>query len=75
MKMASVLCISMLILAFVFPAYGQDQVASPLVKDLENMERILYGVPETGSVLIRTEKLEKDLIGDTLSGTLMERLN
>jgi hypothetical protein len=75
MKMASVLCISMLILALVFPAYGQDQVASPLVKDLENMERILYGVPETGSVLIRTENLERDLIGDTLSGTLMERLN
>ena len=75
MKMASVLCISILLLALVFPAYGQDQVASPLAKDLENMERILYGVPETGSVLIRTENLERDLIGDTLSGTLMERIN
>ncbi len=75
MKIASVLCISIVILAFVFPAYGQDQVASPLVKDLEEMERILYGVPETGSVLTRTENLERDLIGDTLSGTLMERLN
>ncbi len=75
MKMASVLCISILLLALVFPAYGQDQVASPLAKDLENMEQILYGIPKTGSVLIRTENLERDLIGDTLSGTLMERIN
>ena len=75
MKKASVICIGILILALTIPAFAQDQVASPLVKDLEEMERILYGVPESGSVLTRTEKLEKDLIGDTLSGTLMERLN
>ena len=75
MKMASAFGIGILILALVLPAYSQDQVASPLVKDLEEMERILYGIPETGSVLIRTENLERDLIGDTLSGTLMERLN
>ncbi len=75
MKKASVICVGILILALTIPSFTQDQVASPLVKDLEEMERILYGVPESGSVLTRTEKLEKDLIGDTLSGTLMERLN
>lgn len=54
-------------------AFSQEQVVSPLVKDLEAMEKILYGVPQSGGVLARIEKVEKDLIGDTLSGTLMER--
>ncbi len=54
-------------------AFSQEQVVSPLVNDLEAMEKILYGVPQSGSVLARIEKVEKDLIGDTLSGTLMER--
>ncbi|MGQ9473569.1 MAG: hypothetical protein ACUVRN_05905 [Candidatus Caldatribacteriaceae bacterium] len=52
---------------------SQEQIVSPLVKDLESMEKILYGIPQSGSVLLRIEKIEKDLIGDTLSGTLMER--
>lgn len=52
---------------------SREQIVYPLVKDLETMEKILYGVPQSGSVLTRIEKIEKDLIGDTLSGTLMER--
>jgi len=56
-------------------AGAQEEVASPLVKDLESMEKILYGLPQSGSVLSRVEKIERDLIGDTLSGTLMERVN
>ncbi len=54
---------------------AQEEVASPLVRDLESMEKILYGLPQSGSVLSRVEKIERDLIGDTLSGTLMERVN
>lgn len=54
-------------------AFAEVQVVSPLVRDLEAMEKILYGVPQSGSVLARIEKVERDLIGDTLSGTLMER--
>ncbi|MDI3543178.1 MAG: hypothetical protein PWP57_782 [Candidatus Atribacteria bacterium] len=56
-------------------AGAQEEVVSPLVKDLESMEKILYGLPQPGSVLNRVEKIERDLIGDTLSGTLMERVN
>ena len=54
---------------------AQEEVVSPLVRDLESMERILYGLPQPGSVLSRVEKIERDLIGDTLSGTLMDRVN
>ncbi|HPU08643.1 MAG TPA: hypothetical protein PLJ96_02840 [Candidatus Atribacteria bacterium] len=54
---------------------AQEEVASPLVRDLESMERILYGSAQPGSVLSRIEKIERDLIGDTLGGTLMERVN
>ncbi len=46
---------------------AQEEVASPLVRDLESMERILYGSAQPGSVLSRIEKIERDLIGDTLS--------
>lgn len=56
-------------------AYAEDgQVVSPIVRDLEEMEKVLYGTPQSGSVLSRVEKIEKDLMGDTLSGTLMERV-
>jgi len=61
------------VLGICFSVFAQGQVVSPLVQDLEAMEKILYGVPQSGSVLARIEKVEKDLIGDTLSGTLMER--
>ncbi len=56
-------------------AFAQERVVSPLVEELERMERILYGVPQSGGVLSRIEQIEKDLIGDTLSGTLAERVD
>ncbi len=65
--------VTSIILVLVSPLFPQEMVVSPLVQDLEAMEKILYGVPQSGSVLARVEKVERDLIGDTLSGTLMER--
>lgn len=56
-------------------AFSQEKVVSPLVEELEKMERILYGVPQSGGVLTRIEQIERDLIGDTLSGTLAERVD
>lgn len=56
-------------------AYAEDgTVVSPIVRDVEEMEKVLYGTPQSGSVLARVEKIERDLMGDTLSGTLMERV-
>ncbi|WP_427366505.1 hypothetical protein [Candidatus Caldatribacterium saccharofermentans] len=56
-------------------AHAQEgTVVSPIVRDLEEMEKVLYGMPQSGSVLARVEKIERDLTGDTLSGTLMERV-
>jgi len=52
----------------------EGTVVSPIIRDLEEMEKVLYGVPQGGSVLSRVEKIERDLTGDTLSGTLMERV-
>lgn len=52
----------------------EGTVVSPVVKDLKEMEKVLYGVPQSGSILSRVEKIERDLTGDTLSGTLMERV-
>ncbi|MCS7241995.1 hypothetical protein [Candidatus Caldatribacterium sp.] len=52
----------------------EGTVVSPIVRDVEEMEKVLYGTPQSGSVLSRVEKIEKDLMGDTLSGTLMERV-
>ncbi len=55
-------------------AFAEERVVSPLVQTLEEVEHILYGMPQSGSVLSRVEDVERDLIGDTLSGTLMERV-
>ncbi len=52
----------------------EGKVVSPIVRDVEEMEKVLYGTPQSGSVLARVEKIERDLVGDTLSGTLMERV-
>lgn len=72
-------CVTWLVLSgfllFVAGAYAQEgTVVSPIVRDIEEMEKVLYGTPQSGSVLARVEKIEKDLMGDTLSGTLMERV-
>lgn len=59
----------------VIPVYAQEgTVVSPIVRDVEEMEKALYGTPQSGSVLARVEKIERDLTGDTLFGTLMERV-
>jgi|GEM_PF-286183 len=55
-------------------ALAEERVVSPLIKTLDEVEHILYGIPQSGSVLGRVEDVERDLIGDTLSGTLMERV-
>ncbi|MDK2896577.1 MAG: hypothetical protein PWP04_697 [Candidatus Atribacteria bacterium] len=76
MKRKGGICLTLaFLLLLVTSAFSQEQTVSPLVEDLEAMEKVLYGVPQTGSVLNRVEKMERDLIGDTLSGSLMERVN
>ncbi|HSV31172.1 MAG TPA: hypothetical protein VLH40_04005 [Atribacteraceae bacterium] len=64
-----------LVVCFTVPVVAQDQAVSPLVETLADVEQILYGMPGTGSVLQRVETVERDLIGDTLSGTLMDRVD
>lgn len=60
-----------LLVTVTIPVYGQ---LIPL-KEIENVEMVLYGQPGTGSVLDRIKRIELDLFGSAGKGPLPERSN
>jgi hypothetical protein len=51
-----------------------DETTEPLpMQGLEKVESIVYGTPGTGGLLLRLSKIERDLFGMELPGSLTER--
>lgn len=70
-KSLTLFILAALLTTVTLPVYGQ---LIPL-KEIENVEMVLYGQPGTGSVLARIKRIELDLFGSAGKGTLPERSN
>jgi len=65
--------VSLLCMVFLaYPALAQDETSPPLQTQQE-LEEILYGETSTGGLVPRLEKVERDLFGRALPGSLADR--
>lgn len=54
-------------------AFAADQSDTTPLQGLDRVESIIYGEPMTGGLLLRLSKVERDLFGMELPGSLTER--
>lgn len=80
MKRFMIMMAAILFLTVSMPAvqsFAADDVEPerPKLYGLEKVENIVYGAPGTGGLLLRLSKVERDLFGTELPGSLSERQN
>lgn len=77
MKTKAIILITVLALSLFAAAAYADEVSvaesAPAFQSLERIETIVYGVPQGGGLLPRLNKVEKDIFGRELPGSLTER--
>ncbi|MDR3253958.1 MAG: hypothetical protein LBT31_00125 [Synergistaceae bacterium] len=55
------------------PAAAEDSLENLPLEGLEKIESIVYGTPGAGGLLLRLSKIERDLFGMELPGSMTER--
>lgn len=65
--------ITMIFFAFCAFAAETDPADTTPLQGFDRVEKIVYGAPQTGGLLIRLSKIERDLFGMELPGSLTER--
>ncbi|MDR1966305.1 MAG: hypothetical protein LBQ36_06305 [Synergistaceae bacterium] len=74
-RLLTVICVLSLSAIFACQACAADDLEGETVqqRSLERVESVVYGAPGSGGMLIRLARVERDLFGMELPGTLTER--